>query len=359
MNIEHDLLGRLVEYHDHISAPLVPIHEDLNRGRRQVRRNRELLAGGAALVIVSMVAAVSLFSDGGSADGLQPVEPPTTSTTSAPDISDATFPLVAPESILDVQELGFHVEPVSGFDPEGTGAGWSIDTQGQTVALLWEEVADDVVISVRYQGATDLDDPIPGPSGLEALKVHGAPGQGEYHQTAHYSPGSWPRQDVEVHGVPAQYFEEPDGRYGIQGTFAAFLVWEYAPDSWAYVSTRSDRGDPGSERLKSALVEVAEAVRPGGEPVLLPVRAGGFPTMPTSVTLSRSSDGWNAEVHFSSMRLLVIPGTTALTCEPYDSYFDERSCLRGVEREKKLAELSVAPLDDTSAWFDLHTALGG
>jgi hypothetical protein len=359
MNHDQDLLSRLVDFHDHISVPPVPVTDDLHRGRRRVRRNRGMVAGGAALGIASVVFGASLITGEGSADRQQPVGPPTTDATSESALDDRglTTPLVAPESILDVRELGFHVEPVPGFDPEGLGAGWSIDTQGQTVALRWDEVADDVLVSVRYQGATDLDDPIPGPGGLEALKVHGVPGQGQYHQTAYDFPGSWQQQDVEIHGVPGQYFEEPDGRYGSPGTFAAFLVWEYAPDSWAYVSTRSDRDDPGPERLKSALVEVAEAVEPGGEPVRLPVRAGAFPTSPTSIALTMSSDGWNAEVNFGSMRLTVLPGITKLTCELHDSYFDETSCLRGVDRKQKLAGLTVAPLENTSTWFDLQEAL--
>ena len=44
MNHEHDVLSQLVDYHDHISAPLVPLADDLRRGRGRVRRNRGLLA---------------------------------------------------------------------------------------------------------------------------------------------------------------------------------------------------------------------------------------------------------------------------------------------------------------------------
>ena len=46
MNNELDVMSRLVDYHDHISAPSVPVADDLRRGRRRVRRNRGLLAGG-------------------------------------------------------------------------------------------------------------------------------------------------------------------------------------------------------------------------------------------------------------------------------------------------------------------------
>ena len=63
MNHEHDVLSRLVDYHDHISAPQVPLADDLQRGRRRVRRNRGLLAGGAVLAVVVSVIAVGLAAD--------------------------------------------------------------------------------------------------------------------------------------------------------------------------------------------------------------------------------------------------------------------------------------------------------
>ena len=79
MNHEHDLMNRLVDYHDHISAPPVPVADDLRRGRRRVRRTRGLLAGGVALGLASVVAAVSLFTGERAADRTQPVDlPPAT-----------------------------------------------------------------------------------------------------------------------------------------------------------------------------------------------------------------------------------------------------------------------------------------
>ena len=79
MNNEQDLVNRLVDYHDHISAPPVPVADDLHRGRRRVRRNRGLLAGGVALGLASVVAAVSIFTGERAADRTQPVDlPPAT-----------------------------------------------------------------------------------------------------------------------------------------------------------------------------------------------------------------------------------------------------------------------------------------
>ena len=76
MNNELDVMSRLVDYHDHISAPSVPVADDLRRGRRRVRRNRGLLAGGVALGLASVVAAVSLFTGERAADRPQPVDLP-------------------------------------------------------------------------------------------------------------------------------------------------------------------------------------------------------------------------------------------------------------------------------------------
>ena len=76
MNNELDVMSRLVDYHDHVSAPSVPVADDLRRGRRRVRRNRGLLAGGVALGLASVVAAVSLFTGERAADRPQPVDLP-------------------------------------------------------------------------------------------------------------------------------------------------------------------------------------------------------------------------------------------------------------------------------------------
>ena len=94
-------------------------------------------------------------------------------------------------------------------------------------------------------------------------------------------PRTGTREPVTVNGVPGTYIEEiaQGGRF-----HAAILAWEYAPDSWAMVQTSSDRNDPGSERLRSALVEVAEAVAPGGESVGLPFRVGESPSLPKLAT---------------------------------------------------------------------------
>ena len=72
MNHDLDAVSRLVDYHDHIPAPSVPLSADLERGRRRVRRNRGLVVAAVALGVVSAGAVVSLFTGAGSADHSQP-----------------------------------------------------------------------------------------------------------------------------------------------------------------------------------------------------------------------------------------------------------------------------------------------
>ena len=135
---DHDLdvLRRVVDYHDHIVPPAVPLADDLRRGRRRVRRNRGLLAAGVAAGLASVLAAVSFVSVDRAGDRLQPAEPP-----------GLTTPLVAPRSPLDLRGLGFHVEPGPGFQVADV---WGIDRDLQrTVVEL--DGALDVGVDVYYQ----------------------------------------------------------------------------------------------------------------------------------------------------------------------------------------------------------------
>lgn len=80
MTSESDTLARLLAYHDHIDVPHVAIEDDVRRGRRRVRRNRGLIAGGAALAVATVVAASSLLSGGERVQKPQPMMPSPTST---------------------------------------------------------------------------------------------------------------------------------------------------------------------------------------------------------------------------------------------------------------------------------------
>ena len=235
MNHEHDVLSRLVDYHDHISAPLVPLADDLHRGRRRVRRTRRLLAGAVALAMASVVAAVSVLTGQRSADQPQPAEP-----------LRLTTPLVAPESLLDVRELGFHVESVPAVVLSGS---WAIerDRQSTEVKVFGDDGGTDLSVDMYYQGRV-ADQPFAGTSAA-----------------------------VTINGVAGTYVEEirPD-------QWAAHIAWEYAPNSWAVVSGRGESAPPSD--LRSKLLTVAKAVRSGGETVRVPVRVGTVPASLPSVT---------------------------------------------------------------------------
>lgn len=389
MNDDLDVISRLVDYHGHICAPSVPLAEDLRRGRRRVRRQRGVVAGGVVVAVASVVAVVSLVVGADSGERTQPTGP--ASSHSSPDGLGLTTPLVAPTSLTDVRERGFHVEPLSGFYPHGMGAAWAIDGEGQTQSLRWAEVADAVTVTVRYQGAPPPTD--------------------TYLDTYGWSH----RENVTIHGRPGYYYEEPGGMYGIGGAFAALVAWEYAPDSWAYVSAHSDRMDPGPARLRAALVEVAEAIRPGGEPVRVPMRARAFPSSlppvsrPTGVHLALGTPA----VDFGPHLTLTVRASTGPMCVPSPdgggvesfTYRGHSGCLSGygatdqpppgtsfnnldaislkigdtirtftivrndyidngnapeypiADLKRALAGLTVAPLDDESTWFDLKAAL--
>jgi len=341
MNDDLDVIDRLVDYHDHISTPPVQVADDLRRGRRRVRRDRRLVLGGVALGVASVVAAVSL-SGGGPAARTEPLVPSPTRTTSAatPDGLGLTAPLVAPKSLLDVRTFGFHVKSLPGFDPEGPQAGWAIDEEGQTLTLRWVEVADRMMVNVRYQGAS-------------------APTQ--------YGSYSRP-EEVRIHGTVGHYYEAPGGYYGLGGSWAAYVTWEYAPDSWAYVSAHSDRLDPGSDRLRSALLEVAEAVTPGGDPVRVPVRTGAFPpSLPAASSLSRvgmaavPGGGWETAFEFGAWRATIMrtgaPTTRRIEPMPMDSA-DNGGDYAIAGLRQPFRHVTVAPNDDQSTWFNLKTALG-
>jgi hypothetical protein len=347
MNHELDVVSQLLTYHDHISPPHVPLADDLHRGRRRVRRNRGLLAGGVALVVASVVAVGSMT--GQHAADPQPAQRPGLST-----------PLVAPKSLLDIREFGFHVEAVP-----------------------------DVVLTDRFE--IDQD------SQSIGVKVFGVDG-GTDLQVAVYYRGHSPElsstgtsEAVSVDGVAGIYVEEtrPDA-------WAAHLAWEYAPDSWAVVSARSDSTPPSD--LRSKMLTVAEAVRSGGEAARVPVRLGPLPASVPSVrtahllSMDNSAGTWTFWLSLNDDISLWATSQTGIDCQGSDgntenvTYRGYSGCLVPGERiglrlgttnaffdygaadpsarpsikdmKQVLADLTVGS-PDPATWFDLGTALGG
>lgn len=347
MNDELDVLSRVVNYHDHISAPVVPIVDDLHRGRRRVRRNRGLLAGGVAIGVVCAAATASLVVGGSSVDSPQPIGPAPTETTSAPmpDNSGLTTPLVAPASLLNVRALGFHVEPVPGLGSQHVG--WSLNERSQSVQLDWDHMALGVSVTVYYQGVEPA--------------IEGTP----------------PGEDVAVLGVPGQYYEAPGPEPG-EG-WGAQLVWEYAKESYATVTTGSGgRGNPDPELVRATLVRVAEAVRPGGQAVRLPIRFAAVPSsLPDPATAGLISSGtgdggWDVRLFQDGLGIVV---ATAGGPSDYDEDIQVRvgDTVRSAlvdeaegtptypiaDLKEMLRGITVARSTDKTTWFDLETALGG
>ncbi|MBD3947991.1 hypothetical protein [Nocardioides ganghwensis] len=362
MNDDLDLMRRVVDYHDHIAAPPVLVADDLQRGRRRVRRRRGLLAGGAALGLASVVAAVSLLTAGGPDGSPQPVGPPMPTSTFEPVPGNPGLdgPLVAPQSILDVEELGFRVEGLPALS--GT---LKTDRQEIEVAVASSTFA----VEVYYQGEG---------LGLTATDQ--------------------PRQEVSINGVPGTVVERFDGN-----SHLTYLVWEYAPDSWASVWRSDDAYTPSR---KAQILTIAEAIRPGGAAVRVPFRLGtaSAPLLAaetvSQVSLPRDNDFW----HVSFEGGLVVGGRSPArsSCDPSAvssivvqdfTYRGYTGCLLGTGEDRSqvsaivlevdgterlvhrqdspltgdeiedlkpvLADLTVATSDDTATWFDLRTALGG
>lgn len=358
MNDELDVMRRIGDYHDHITVPQVLLADDLHRGRQRVRRNRGLLAGGLALGIASVVAAMSLATGGDRAEQPQPIGPPTDTFTFHldPDNPGLREPLIAPESLLGVRELGFHVEGLA------SGGAWLLpDRHGLEVVVANGTFAAEVY----YRGVT---------------------------------PGRTGGEEVSINGVPGAYAEGFDGN-----TYWTSIAWEYAPDSWATVSRGDDRVVP--ER-RAQLLTIAKAIRPGGMAALVPFRIGtaSAPILRSEtvarVELPRSRDSWWVSFE-SGLSITGSPARARSSCDRQSSplrsveaftYRGHTGCLLrfddvqpqvgtvvlevdGTELEvhtqgasllgyeledlkQLLADITVAPSDDRSTWSDLTTALG-
>lgn len=349
MTLELDVLSRLVDYHDHIAAPHVAPADDIQRGRRRVRRKRGLVAGGVAVAAFAVVAALTQLPGQRAADLPEPAARP-----------GLTAPLVAPKSLLDIRELGFHVDPVP--DVVVTDD-FEIDQDRQSTYLqvLGEGGGTSLMVAVYYQGRSP-----------EQL-----------------STGT--RQAVTVNGVDGTYVAATR-----PNSWSAHLVWEYAPDSWAAVYARGDMTPPSD--LQRKLLTAAEAVRSGGgTTVRIPVRIG---TVPASLQSLRAAHGvsvqndgrWFMWLSLTDDISLWATSDTAMDCEGSDgspgetfTYRGHPGCLVDGERiglrlgsanafmdygaagmdarpstndmKRVLADLAVAS-SDPATWFDLRTGLG-
>jgi hypothetical protein len=91
MTGDQDILERLVDYHDHIAVPGSVVADDVRRGRRRVRRNRGLAAGGTAVAVAAVVLAASLLANRDSTRQ-EPIGPGPTQTSAPRPSAEATWP---------------------------------------------------------------------------------------------------------------------------------------------------------------------------------------------------------------------------------------------------------------------------
>jgi hypothetical protein len=363
MNDDLDVLRRLVDYHDHIAAPAVLVADDLNRGRRRVRRNRGLVAGGVALGLASVAAVVSLVTGGDPAASPQPVGPgPTSTWTPTPGNPGLDAPMIAPGSILELQRLGFRAEEIVTL-----GATLKPDREELEVVVENSTFA----VEVFYQGK--------GPGLL---------------------PLDRPQRPVSINGVAGTYVERFDGN-----SYLKYVIWEYAPNSWAAVRRSDDVDLPDR---KAQVLAIAESLRPGGENLVVPFRVGtaSVPLLRAEILaevgIPRTREFWRAA--FTSGLGIVggMPTSNGSSCDPPSetsgrffqafTYRGFSGCLQGstdkpsevgavvleggptarmVHRsgapldgydledlKQLLAEITEAPTADRSTWYELGTAFG-
>lgn len=322
--------------------------------RRRTKAAAALAVAAAAVIVGSAVTVTGLDDDRTAPPAGQP-EP-----TKNPGL---TTPLIAPESLLDVRELGFHLKPAPGLALTG---GWTVDRDSQSVhvqVLDGDSNGRRLDVKVYYE-----DRPRPN------------------------MPGTNNREPVTVNGVPGTYAEH----HG-DGFHTAVLAWEYASDSWAQVDAGWTDAELPSD-LRSKMLTAAEAVRPGGATLLLPVHFGSAPASlpaiakPLRVDFLRDEGDAYGIVYVRVNDDVMVSATSAVApdeCLEF-TYRGHRGCVRpsdggGTEVglhlgdvdltyefdpstelplediKRLLAGVTVAssPSPDPSTWFDLKTALGG
>ncbi len=124
MTDDLEVLNRLVDYHDHIAPPMVPVADDVRRGRRRVRRNRGIVTGAIAAGVAGVVLTSSLITGGDRHAGPAPaVNSPTPSPTPAKSQSPQTW-----------------VDTTVGA---ADGYGWDVPDPLDTARKAWFELAAD------------------------------------------------------------------------------------------------------------------------------------------------------------------------------------------------------------------------
>ena len=139
MTDDLDVLSRLVDYHDHIRPPVVPVADDVRRGRKRVRRNRTIATGAMAAGVAGVVLAASLVT-GGDRSLPEPADPtPTTSPSAQTWVDTAVdasngYGWDVPDPLQSARNRWFRVA-ADHLDPTGE----HFDPRGQVTSALVEE----------------------------------------------------------------------------------------------------------------------------------------------------------------------------------------------------------------------------
>ena len=155
MTDELEVLRRLVDYHDHIAPPGVPVADDVRRGRRRVRRNRGIATGAAAAGVAGIMLTASLLTGGGRDAAPAPATPsptpspaptkvqsPRTWADTAVDATDKSKGWKVPDPLRRARHAWFsmvfeHLDPAGGHLKRGYSSPWAVEFERPTEGSLY------------------------------------------------------------------------------------------------------------------------------------------------------------------------------------------------------------------------------
>jgi hypothetical protein len=171
MTDELEVMSRVVEYHDHITPPGVPVAEDVRRGRRRVRRNRGIATGAMAAAVAGVFVTASLLTGVGHDTAPAPATPspsPTpTRTQSAQTWADTPVPAAkgtgwtVPDPLTKARNAWFpavreHLDDGSGGIARFDGRNWGGEFERQTEGSIYSSWGD-VGLVVDRSGLDPFD----------------------------------------------------------------------------------------------------------------------------------------------------------------------------------------------------------